>query len=565
MMRRMPAFLAVCLLLAGAAPPSSAQATPRNLEIDRAHLDAIEDLTEALANDLLGLSMATRRRDMAQIGRFFGEDLVAEAFPSMAGPRRHEVKWIYSHGWQSSATASEAAGLVIRALGKAEFLSQLDSFLGHFSEIEDARFKVKEATFPDPANPAGEAVVKFFIVGRDMEGRREWVRGIFEIKAAKREDLWRITSWHTHSLGSDVADVDLFSEITVSAGVDHNFPPFGVPPNEGFISQGGAVGDVNGDGLMDLLLTEIDGARLYINDGKGGFKDASESTLLRHIPRPTAAAFLDFDQDGDSDIFLSSVGRQMLFENRIDPNGILRYFDVSEEAGVAVPAVGFSVAVADVNRDGLPDIYVTSYNLYGTVMPDSWSRATNGTPNLLFMNIGSGRYREVAKNWGVDDRRWGYAAAFADVNGDGWQDLYLANDFGENALYLNKRTRFEDEAARRGVLDPGNGMGVAWGDYDNDGDLDLHVTNMSSTAGNRIVGRLMPGASPGSNVLKKLAAGNSLFQNRGNGWFTDVSEEAGPFSSGWAYGGGFIDFDNDGWEDEFSVNGFISGNTMNDT
>jgi hypothetical protein len=165
----------------------------------------------------------------------------------------------------------------------------------------------------------------------------------------------------------------------------------------------------------------------------------------------------------------------------------------------------------------------------------------------------------------VDDRRWSYAAAFADLDGDGRLDLYVANDFGENALFINQGGRFADQAAERGVLDPGYGMGVSFGDYNNDGLLDLHVTNMSSTAGNRILSRLLPNSGPKDNVLLKLAAGNSLYQNRGEGFFRDVTAEAGPFSAGWAWGGGFLDFDNDGWEDLFSPNGFISGKSMKDT
>ena len=122
-----------------------------------------------------------------------------------------------------------------------------------------------------------------------------------------------------------------------------------------------------------------------------------------------------------------------------------------------------------------------------------------------------------------------------------------------------------DEAHERGVLDPGNGMGVAFGDFNNDGLLDVHTTNMSSTAGNRILSRLFPGSSSKDNVLMKLAAGNNLFENRGNGFFRDVTAEVGGFSGGWAWGGGFIDFDNDGWEDVYTPNGFISGKSMKDT
>jgi hypothetical protein len=141
----------------------------------------------------------------------------------------------------------------------------------------------------------------------------------------------------------------------------------------------------------------------------------------------------------------------------------------------------------------------------------------------------------------------------------------VANDFGEKAMFINHGDRFVDEASDRGVLDPGNGMGVAFGDYNNDGRLDLHATNMSSTAGNRILARLFPNQGAKENVLKKLAAGNNLFENLGDGKYKDVTAEVGGFGGGWAWGGGFIDFDHDGWEDLFTPNGFISGKSMKDT
>jgi hypothetical protein len=219
----------------------------------------------------------------------------------------------------------------------------------------------------------------------------------------------------------------------------------------------------------------------------------------------------------------------------------------------------------DVNGDGWQDVYVASYNRYGVVMPNAWDRATNGTPNLLFLNQGNGTFREAAGAWQVDDSRWSYAAGFADIDDDGDQDLYVANDFGENGLYLNEGNRFREAAAERGVVDPGNGMGVAFGDYDNDGDLDLHVTNMSSTAGNRILARLYPEADPADSVLKKLATGNSLYANDGVGSFENVTGDVGGLSAGWAFGGGFVDIDNDGREDVYSPNGFISGKSMEDT
>jgi hypothetical protein len=362
-----------------------------------------------------------------------------------------------------------------------------------------------------------------------------------------------------------VASNDLFSEVAVPAGVGATLPSFGTPENNGFVWHGAAAADFNNDNWIDLFVTAPDRNYLYLNNGKGSFRDASDETGVKLLATGVAPLIFDYDNDGDSDVFISSVGQQILFENRQKQDGKLKFNDVSLEAGVAKDAIGFSAVAGDVNGDGRLDVYVTSYNRYGQITPNSWFRATNGTPNLLFVSQPNGGFREEAARWGLDDRRWSYAAEFADINADGKIDLYVANDFGEKAMYINKGDKFVDEAESRGVLDPGNGMGVSFGDYNNDGLLDVHASNMSSTAGNRILARLFPNSGPKDNVLKKLAAGNNLFENVGDGKFKDVTAEVGGFSGGWAWGGGFIDFDNDGWEDIYTPNGFISGKSMKDT
>ena len=530
----------------------------KQLNFDRSKLEQAEDHSESLANDLLDLSVALRRQDLSQISKYFAEEIEGTAFPSQPKPLAPETKWLSRRDWNLAKTPSR--------IHRDDFRQSLQGFLSHFIDIEDFRLKVKQADFEIDRPVHGRARVFIFLVGRNQDGLREWVRGYIQTQAQHiNEGPWQITHWDMESLSSLVSEKDLFSEITAPAGLWEEAPPFGEPPNDGFVAHGAAVADVNEDGLLDLLTSGVTGSRLYLNEATGRFRDVSDESLVRYSRTGTGALFLDYDNDGDQDIFMAAVGNQILLQNQSRPEGILRFIDVSGPAGVEMPAVGFSAVAADVNRDGWTDIYVASYNRYGRVMPNAWGKADNGTPNLLFINQGDGRFREEAKKWGVNDGRWSYAAAFADISGDGLQDLYVANDFGENALYINQGDRFRDEARERGVIDPGNGMGVSYGDFDNDGDLDIHVTNMSSTAGNRILARLMPGASAGSAVLKKLAAGNSIFENLGDGTFRNVAQRAGGLSAGWAFGGGFFDFDNDGWEDEYSVNGFVSGKTMKDT
>jgi len=542
---------------------------------DRGKLEELEDRSEDIANGILELAVAVRDSNVTKVAEFFADGAKTTPLPVEKTALQSEVKWIQKHDWKFTPKT-------LVATSRADIAKQWDKFLANFSEIEDVRFKLRASSFDDTARVA-KSLVSFFIVGRDVNGHRSWVRAsadtIFALSKdpketcgiknslSKEEGRWLIKEFALNPMNSLVATTDLFSEVAEAAGLGAKIPAYGEPGNTGFIWHGAAAADFNNDGLLDLFVTAATRNYLYLNDGQGKFVDASEKIGVKFLLSGAGPLALDYDNDGDTDIFIATVGQQILFENRLQQDKKLEFRDVSLEAGVGIAseAYGFSASAADVNGDGYPDIYVSSYNQYGAVVPDSWFRATNGTPNLLFINQRNGTFKEQAKQWGVADRRWSYAAIFGDVNGDHKQDLYVANDFGEKALYINKGDHFEDEAGQRGVLDPGNGMGAMFGDYNNDGRLDLHATNMSSTAGNRILNRLFPNQNASNNVLKKLAAGNNLFENLGNGVYKDVTAEVGGLSGMWAWGGGFIDFDNDGWEDLYTPNGFISGKSMADT
>ncbi len=533
-------------------------------KIDRLSMENIEELTESLANQLLELSVAARQKDREAISSFFADSLSSPPFPSTPGDEKSAVKWISEHGWPlESAKGGPTA--------RRNYLESFYAFLDHFQSIEDVRFKVKSSSVTEDGKTA-TGVLKFFVVGRDPEGRREWVRGLTDFQAHPQGDeKWKIATLTVTEIRSQIAREELFDEVGGPLGFTASDPPFLNKPKGLYRFHGASAADVNNDGFLDLFSPGVDRNFLYLNGGNGTFQEAAARAGLEVTPEVgTAGLFLDYDKDGDVDLFLSAVGKQMLFENRLVPDGNLHFMDVSEQAGVSVHREGFSSAAADVNRDGWPDIYVSSYAEGEQVLPEPMIGATNGSPNLLFINQGNGRFSELAAEWGVNDTRWSYATAFADVDDDGDLDLFVANDFGAGSpLYWNQlaqgEERFIEAVPEQGVVDMGYGMGVSFGDYDNDGDLDLHVTNMSSTAGNRIIDRLFPGEPADEFLLKKLAAGNSLYENLGNGQFRNRSAEAGPFVSGWAWGGGFIDFDNDGLEDLYTPNGFASGKTMKDT
>lgn len=527
--------------------------------MDREALETAEDLSESLANELLELSVELRDRNVEALRPHLAARVAGKPLPNRPGALQSVRGWIHTHSWTATRESTEAQSA-------QDVVEDFAILLGHFSELEDVRLKVLHADLHTLPVMGGSAYLKFFIVGRDADGRREWLRGRLRVQVSRvGEGPWKLDSLEAESMESMLSDVDLFSDVTRASGLAALFPSIGTGGNEGFVAHGAAVADVNGDGLLDLAVTGVEHNRLYLYGRDGRFHDWSESSLVGYVPPGTGAVFLDYDQDGDADLFLARVGEQVLLENRWIPEGRVKFWDVSERAGVNVTAVGFSAVAGDVNGDGLPDIYVASYNRYGYVMPNSWHRATNGTPNLLFLNQGDGTFRESARSWGVNDGRWSYAASFVDLNHDGKLDLYVANDFGENALYLNQGDRFLDSAGPAGLKDAGFGMGVSFGDMDNDGDLDLHVTNMSSMAGVRVLQRLYSGEREDRAFLDKLAGGNSVYRNQGDGTFEDVSAELGGFRGGWAFGGGFLDFDNDGWLDLHTPNGFLSGKSMKDT
>ena len=536
-----------------------AQKTAKRANLEKAALLQVEELSESLANRLLDLSVAVRGQDMRTVRSFFADEIEASTLPFPPFPEGETIKWIEhdSHDLDGSQSKPKS---------RQHLIQEWKRLLESFSEIEDVRFKVQDAKFRDTLEgQIGNSRVKFFLIGRDQTGKRRWVKGTGQLQAHQRDDgSWKISRLTFNRLETYHSNIDLFSEIGLPAGVSVTIPTYGSPGNDNFVYHGAAAADLNSDGFIDLIATGIERNHVYLNNG-GTFQEATGDLGLPPTPQATAPLLIDYDNDGDLDMFLAAVGHQMLFQNQLIPEGKLVFADVSLEAGVALPGVGFGATAGDINGDGWPDIYVACYNRYGRIMPNSWHRATNGTANLLFVNQRDGSFKESAEAWGVRDKRWSYAAQMADLDGDGRQDLYVANDFGENAFYINLGERLEDRARSAGVVDPGNGMGVSFGDYNNDGHLDLYVTNMSSTAGNRVLGRLFPEADAGSNVLKKLASGNSLFRGSSNGSFSDVTTQMGPFVAGWAWGGVFVDFDNDGWEDLYCPAGFISGKSMKDT
>ncbi|MDG2124297.1 MAG: VCBS repeat-containing protein, partial [Verrucomicrobiales bacterium] len=162
---------------------------------------------------------------------------------------------------------------------------------------------------------------------------------------------------------------------------------------------------------------------------------------------------------------------------------------------------------------------------------------------------------------GVENYRFSFAASWEDYDNDGDLDLYVANDFGPNKLFKNEGQHFVDETSQSGSDDWGFGMSATWGDYNRDGNMDLYVSSMFSGAGNQIVAQedFNPTIDEATRrKYLKMVRGNSLLRNSGSGQFEDVTDPMSEGFGGWAWGSKFADLNNDGWEDLYVANGYIS-------
>ena len=346
---------------------------------------------------------------------------------------------------------------------------------------------------------------------------------------------------------------------TAAAGIHfvHRRPTFdrkiaNIEPHVAAVGASVSVADVDGDGWPDLYFTNSRFGQpnaLYRNRGDDTFEDVAVTAGLADLNRPgdgvcMGSVWGDFDNDGREDVLVYRYGYLGLFKN-LDGH---RFQDVTRAAGLHQWVNSNGAIWIDYDRDGLLDLYVTAYFRAETdlwhltttrIMHNSFEFASNGGKNLMFHNLGGGRFEDVTDRLGVGSTRWTLAAASADFNDDGWPDIYLANDYGPEELYLHDRGQHFILTTAGLESESKSGMSVALGDAFNRGRLDVFVTNISERGylfqNNNLRLNLMPDARRFENVADASVA-----------------------DAGWAWGAQFGDLNNDGSSELFVANGFIS-------
>jgi tetratricopeptide (TPR) repeat protein/peroxiredoxin len=467
--------------------------------------------------------------------------------------------------------------------GDERFLQEIRGWLGSVSRVNVAEFQIISIDEIASAPLAVRLEIRYDIVvernGRQREERvgswrTEWARNPAE--------EWKATKWQAGDETLSRVNGPAFLDVTSQAlgglasykeqmlrGADYWRTVLdGACGIDVYGNNGVAAGDFDNDGYDDLYICQPAGLpnRLYRNRGDGTFEDVTEKAGVGVLDNTACALFADFQNRGLQDLLVVCGDGPLLFLNRGDGT-----FAIKRDAfQFAHPPEGTftHAAIADYDRDGRLDIYLCVYSYYLGLdqyhYPVPYFDARNGPPNFLLHNEGNAVFvdRTEAAGLHAENDRYSFACAWGESGSSGFPDLYVANDFGRSNLYRNNGDgTFTAISGEAHVDDAGAGMSASWSDCENDGKQDIYAANMWSAAGQRVSGQKLFHQKTPEDIralYRRHARGNSLYRNKSNGQFENVSQRAGVEMGRWAWCSDFWDFDHDGYPDLYVANGYIS-------
>jgi hypothetical protein len=560
-MARVAVFIASAgLLLSGCAALTSAH-------WEHTRQSVIEPMNSAFHREL---PRSIRQRDLAAILRLYAVD------------EGTGLSWDWAAAQAVSGDFDEEV-LRWRGPGRPERIrSRYERILDLFQTVDSAEARIEWVDWDHAGADGYAARIHLIVRGVAGETRRQldqWA----SVRVAARAGGWQITAEEITARELVASLQPRYTLATERAGLDNVHDTDGSPTfriiGGSFNSSGSAVGDVNGDGLDDVVLASASRLALYLAHGAGTFRDASTDAGLpnRYPEVATGVILFDYDNDGYADLYVAAITGDRLFHNDRGRG----FVDVSQRAGITPGSWGSMPLAADYDRDGDLDIFVVRMGDHQSTPPQPNYDARNGFADALYRNNGDGTFTDVAPEAGVADTGWGLAGAWGDYDADGWPDLYVGNEFGTGRLYRNRRDgTFADVTEATGTATRSATMGVAWGDYDGDGHLDLYISAMHANSRWVLFHPDFPqpipwylrllGAVDGHvrqrihQYSDELTRGSTLLRNNGDGTFTDISDTARVRDTQWGWAAEFLDYNNDGHLDLYAVNGFISGPLLDD-